>query len=70
VCQHPLITYKYFRGLHQPAVTAAAVLDSTATVETGAAVGASELGAGVTAADVVGLSCIIIIILGSSGRPW
>jgi hypothetical protein len=53
------------RGSHQPPVTAASVLD----VKVEATVVAAELGAEVTGADVVELSRIMNIILGSSGRP-
>ena len=50
--EHVAAIYKACRDLRQPAVN-------------GAAVGMAVLGAGLTGADVVGLSCIRTIILSS-----
>ena len=64
--QHVAGMYKACRDLHQVDTGATVVTEG---VELSAAVGVVELGAGVTGTDVVRLSCIMITILSTSGRP-
>ena len=65
--QHVAGMYKACRDLHQPLVPEAVVFAET--VELGAGVEFVVLGAGLKGTDIVRLSCMMIRILSSLGRP-